>query len=112
MADAMRRKIVALSALTPLIGAATAVWAAEGRAKTFPVPLSGREKIRQRYLPSVPLFTHEGKKVVFYDDLVKGKIVTINFFYSHCEEICPLVTANLVKVQKLLGDRVGRDIFM
>src|SRR6202035_5955716 len=29
-----------------------------------------------------------------------------------CEELCPLVTANLAKVQKALGDRMGRDIFM
>ncbi len=48
----------------------------------------------------------------FYDDLVKDKAVTINFFFAECEEVCPLVMANLVKVQKLLGDRVGRDIFM
>ena len=33
-------------------------------------------------------------------------------FYAQCDEICPRVTANLVKVQKFLGDRVGRDIFM
>ncbi len=48
----------------------------------------------------------------FYEDLIKGKIVTINFFYAKCEGVCPLITANLVKVQRLLGERVGRDIFM
>lgn len=115
MADAIRRKMLAFCALAPVIGAASVAWGGEDKGKQpqrFAAPLSGREKIRQRYLPSVPLVTHEGKKVLFYDDLVKGKIVTINFFYSRCEEVCPLVTANLVKVQKLLGARVGRDIFM
>jgi protein SCO1/2 len=58
------------------------------------------------------LTTHEGKKVKFYDDLIKDKIVIINFMYVKCEGTCPGTTANLVKVQKLLGDRVGKDIFM
>jgi len=71
-----------------------------------------RERTRQRYFPNVTLRTQDNKPVRFYRDLIKDKIVTINFFYAKCEEICPMVTANLVKVQKLLGDRVGREIFM
>lgn len=74
--------------------------------------LSPREEAHRRYFPDVDVFTHEGKKVSFYKDLIKDKIVTINFMYTHCDEICPLVTANLVKVQKLLGHRVGKDVFM
>jgi protein SCO1/2 len=60
----------------------------------------------------VTLTTQDGRKVKFYDDLIKDKIVILNFFYVKCEGICPGATANLVKVQKLLGDRVGKDIFM
>ncbi len=71
-----------------------------------------RENIRKRYFPNITLQTQDGRNVRFYDDLVKDRIVTINFFYSHCDEVCPLVTANLARVQRLLGDRVGRDIFM
>jgi protein SCO1/2 len=50
--------------------------------------------------------------VRFYDDLVKGKIVTLNFFYTHCDEICPGVTANLAQVQKLLGADAGTKVHM
>ena len=71
-----------------------------------------RERLRDRYFPNVELTTHEGKKVRFYDDLIKDKIVVINFMYADCEGICPTITANLVQAQKLLGDHVGRDIFM
>jgi protein SCO1/2 len=38
--------------------------------------------------------------VRFYDDLIKGKIVVINFFYAQCEKLCPRQTANLVKAQQ------------
>lgn len=72
---------------------------------------ASREKIRQRYFPNLTLTTHEGKKVRFYDDLIKDKIVIINMMYAKCDGICMPVTMNLRKVQKLLGDRVGRDIF-
>jgi protein SCO1/2 len=58
------------------------------------------------------LLTQDGESVHFYDDLVKGKIVTVNFFYAKCDELCPLVIGNLVKVQKLLHETVSPDIHM
>lgn len=63
------------------------------------------------HFPNVTLTTQDGKSVRFYDDLIKGKIVAINFIYSHCEFSCPLETARLAQVQDLLGARVGKDIF-
>jgi protein SCO1/2 len=71
-----------------------------------------RELIRRRYFPDLRFTTHEGKRVRLYEDLIKDKIVLINFMYAHCQGICIPVTANLVRVQRLLGERVGRDIFM
>ena len=71
-----------------------------------------REAIRRRYFPNVTLQTQDGRSVRFYDDLVKDKIVTINFFYAKCDGICPTVSANLAAAQRLLGERVGRGIFM
>jgi len=63
------------------------------------------------YFPNVPVVTHEGKELRFYDDLIKGKIVVINFIYTSCTSICSLSTARLAEVREKLGDRVGRDIF-
>jgi protein SCO1/2 len=64
------------------------------------------------YFPNVPLITQEGKTVHFYEDLIKDKRVMVNFIYTHCEKACPLATAKMAQVQKHLGDRVGRDVFM
>lgn len=61
--------------------------------------------------PNVELTTHNGKKVRFYDDLIKGKVVAIELMYTTCKYNCPLETARLVQVQKLLGDRMGKDVF-
>lgn len=48
----------------------------------------------------------------FHDDLTKDKIVTLNFFYTRCDQICPGVNANLARVQTLLGAEVGTRLFM
>jgi mono/diheme cytochrome c family protein len=50
--------------------------------------------------------------VRFYDDLIKGKIVVINFVYTSCPDICSLSTARMAWVQEQLGERLGRDIFI
>jgi protein SCO1/2 len=63
------------------------------------------------FFPNVALTTHQGKTVRFYDDLVKGKIVAIDLIYTTCKYACPLETARLAQVQRLLGDRMGRDVF-
>ncbi len=63
------------------------------------------------YFPNVELVDQDGKKVRFYDDLIKDKVVAINFIYTRCGDSCPAETASLKQVKKLLGDRVGKDIF-
>jgi protein SCO1 len=63
------------------------------------------------YFPNVELITQNGQKVRFYDDLLKDKIVAIALIYTHCQDACPLETARMAQVQKMLGDRVGHDIF-
>jgi protein SCO1 len=64
------------------------------------------------YFPNLELVTHEGKKVKFYDDLLKDKLVIFNMMYTVCTRTCPISTASLLNVQEALGSRVGRDIFM
>src|SRR5262245_26990454 len=44
------------------------------------------------HFPNVELITHEGKKVRFYDDLIKGKVVAIELMYTTCKYNCPLET--------------------
>ncbi len=65
--------------------------------------------------PNVPLINQHGTPLRFYDDLIKDKIVLINFMYVVCGDICPGMTMNLVKVQRHLnhiGMKTGRDVHM
>jgi protein SCO1/2 len=65
----------------------------------------------ESYFPNIKLTTQDGEQVRFFDDLIKDKIVAINFIYTTCPDSCPLETAQLVTVQNILGDRVGKDVF-
>lgn len=112
MADITRRKLLSWAAVAPVAAAAVAGTTGKSSVQAPTQSDLARQRIQRLHLPNVPLLTHEGKKVMFYDDLVKDKAVSLNFFFAKCEDICPLVMANLVKVQKLLGADVGTKIFM
>jgi len=98
-----------------IFGALAAPVHARGRtgasAGGVPPVAAGRKNI-----PNVIVTSQDGRRHRFYDDLVKSKMVVINFFYANCTGICPRMTSNLLKVRKELENRapgrVGRDIFL
>jgi protein SCO1/2 len=111
MTDLKRRSLVAALGAAPLaVSLLTHAQTIDVNSKFKQV--SSRERIRQRYFPNLVLTSQEGRKLKFYDDLIKDKLVIFNMFYAKCEGICSPITRNLVRVQKMLGDRVGKDIFM
>src|SRR5437588_10227720 len=62
------------------------------------------------YLPNVVVQTQDGARVRFYEDLIKDKVVLINFMFTSCANQCPRTTANLVKVAAQHGNRLGRCV--
>lgn len=63
------------------------------------------------YFPNTELTNQDGETFYFFDDLIKDKVVVINFIYTTCPDVCPLETAQLTRVQRILGDRLGKDVF-
>lgn len=107
-----RRTLLGLLGMAPLAGGVLKAAGATRSAAELTESEQARRRIQQLHLPNVPLITQDGKRVLFYDDLIKGKIVTLNFFFAKCDEICPLVMANLSKLQKLLAADLNKDLFM
>jgi protein SCO1 len=66
----------------------------------------------QKYFTDVELINQDGKKVRFYSDVLKGKTVIVNAFFTTCTSVCPPMNRNMEKIQEVLGDRVGRDVFL
>jgi protein SCO1 len=114
MEKTTRRKLLAAGVTTVAAGATAGLLGQDEPAKKPPYNfqnISPRELIRRRHLPNVELITQDGKKVRFYDDLIKDKRVVIQFMFTRCEKICPVITDHLVKVKRILPDRIGHDIF-
>src|SRR5882757_1617200 len=58
-------------------------------------------------VPDVPVVDQDGKRLNFYSDLVRGPTVAIDFIYTSCTTICPMLTANFRMVQQQLAARIG-----
>jgi protein SCO1 len=71
---------------------------------------AAREETVKVSIPDLSLLDQQGRKISFYSDLVKGKTVAINFIFTTCTTICPPLGATFAKMQKLLGDRLGKDV--
>jgi cytochrome oxidase Cu insertion factor (SCO1/SenC/PrrC family) len=61
-------------------------------------------------IPDVELLDQDGRKVRFFSDLVRGKVVAINFIFTTCTTICPPLGATFARIQKEMGGRVGKDV--
>jgi protein SCO1 len=61
----------------------------------------------REHFPNVPLVTQDKKTVRFYDDLIKDKVLIIQFMFTNCQQFCPMVTPNLARVQKELQKRAA-----
>jgi protein SCO1/2 len=51
---------------------------------------------------SFELVNQNDEQVTFPDDY-NGKYIVMGFIYTNCPDVCPLITQNLIKVQKELG---------
>ena len=63
-----------------------------------------------RYTNAV-LRTQDNKEVRFYDDLIRGKQVMVNFMYAECQGACSLTTQKLKRIYGEFKDRMGKDLF-
>lgn len=63
-------------------------------------------------IPDVEILNQNGEKQRIYSDLVKGKTVVINFIYTTCTTVCPLSADYFSRLQTLLGERMGKDVFL
>jgi protein SCO1/2 len=66
----------------------------------------------QKYFSDVELVDQDGRRLRFYSDVLKGKTVVINAFFTTCTSVCPPMNRNMEKLQEALGARVGKDVFL
>ncbi len=70
---------------------------------------AAEEKARN-YFSNLEVIDQDGQTLQFYDDVLKDKVVVINFIFTNCQGACPLMTQNLTMVRDMLGVELGKDI--
>ena len=60
-------------------------------------------------IPNTRILDQNGKQLNFYNDLIKGRTVAINFIFTTCTTVCPPLTATFRKVQQTATER-GIDV--
>lgn len=79
--------------------------AADVKSETSP-----KQKAARLFFSDRKLVTQRGEEVAFYTDILRDKVVLINFIFTQCTDSCPVQSARVAAVQSLLADVVGRDI--
>ncbi len=67
---------------------------------------------RKMTIPDVEVLDQHGNELHFYRDLIKDKTVAINFIFTNCTTICPPLAATFARLQKEMGEKVGKDVHL
>lgn len=58
------------------------------------------------------LLTQDDEEVHFVSDVIGDNIVVMDFVYTTCTTVCPVLTALFTQVQTQLGDDLGGEVIM
>lgn len=100
------KSVLRLLAALALAGVAAWVQAQE----ITPQLMAERDAKARDYFSDTVLTTHTGRKVRFYTDVMKGKVILINFIYTGCGDACPLITAKLKQAKQELAQVFGKEV--
>lgn len=53
-----------------------------------------------------------GNEVKFVSDVIGDRIVVMDFIYTSCTTVCPVLSAVFGQVQKRLGGQLGKDVVL
>jgi len=75
-----------------------------------PLSLAQEEARARDYFTNLELVNQDGETVRFFDDVLKDKVVVINFVFTNCEGACPLITQKLTIVRDMMEGQIGNPI--
>jgi protein SCO1/2 len=97
---------------TMILAAAALFLFCDPRAAAQQPAQDARQQAAQRYFTDVELVNQNGEKMRLYSDLLKDKVVVINFFFATCQGSCLPMNRNVQKVQDVFGDHLGKDAYI
>ena len=62
-------------------------------------------------LTDLEVIDQNGKRLRFYSDVLKDRVVLINFIFTNCPDACPLMTQKLIQARNLMVDAIKDDVW-
>lgn len=69
-----------------------------------------QEQAARSYFTDTEVVTQDGKRMRFYSDVLKDRVVLINFVHTNCKKACPMMTRKLTLVRDLIEDQLSNPI--
>jgi protein SCO1/2 len=63
-------------------------------------------------IEDLTLVDQDGRSVPFKMGVIGDRLVVMDFVYTTCTTVCPVLSALFAQLQGKLGDRLGRDVFL
>ena len=103
-------KLIVLALLAGPSSAITQSTSKTPPAPSAPATVDHDQKSRQ-YFTDLEVVTQDGEKVRFYTDVLKDKVVLINFIFTNCGDACPMATHKMTMVRDRLEGSMGNPVF-
>jgi len=75
-----------------------------------PAVAESEEERAREYFTNLELVNQDGETLRFFDDVLKDKVVVINFIFTNCKGACPLMTHKMTVVRDKLEGRIGDPV--
>ena len=94
------------------IGVALAPLSWAGETATAPVDTDTAAELKARsYFTDLEVVDQNGERHRFYSDVLRGRVVLINFVYTNCKDACPMATHKMMQVRQLLGEPLKDQVW-
>ncbi|WP_395788570.1 SCO family protein [Aquimonas sp.] len=60
--------------------------------------------------PDVELVDASGRSLRYYPELIADRIVAVQFIFTRCKFVCPLLGSHFRRVQELIGEPIGGPV--
>ncbi len=80
-------------------------------AKSVAGAAAAQHEKSRNYFTDLELVTQDGDKVRFYSDVLRDRVVLINFIFTNCGDACPMATHKLNMVKNSLEGLMGNPVY-
>jgi protein SCO1 len=110
--SSLLRVATALAALALATGARAAECTPEHRAQAAAAKaeVAAAGAGAQIDVPDLVLVDQDGVAKRFRSEVIGDRVVVVDFVFTTCTTICPVLTAIMLRLQRQLGDRLGKDV--